>query len=57
MPRCSQKDRSCYICDADKHPQLEKQTRLCDACRKKLQGKKSFKLLVSDKISKKATAR
>lgn len=43
LPHCSQKDRSCYICDADKHPQLEKQTRLCDACRKKLQGKKSFK--------------
>lgn len=36
LPHCAQKDRSCYICDADKHPQLEKQTRLCEPCKKKL---------------------
>lgn len=36
LPHCAQKDRSCYICDADKHPQLEKQTRLCENCKKKL---------------------
>ena len=36
LPHCPQKDRSCYICDADKKPQLEKQTRLCRNCKKKL---------------------
>lgn len=36
LPHCGRKDRSCYICDADKHPQLEKQTRLCEECKKKL---------------------
>lgn len=36
LPHCAQKDRSCYICDADKKPQLEKQTRLCEHCKKKL---------------------
>lgn len=36
LPHCPQMDRSCYICDADKRPQLEKQTRLCEQCKKKL---------------------
>ena len=36
LPHCAQKDRSCYICDADKKPQLEKQTRLCEHCKKNL---------------------
>lgn len=36
LPHCGNKDRSCYICDADKKPQLEKQTRLCPDCKEKL---------------------
>ena len=36
LPHCGNKDRSCYICNADKHPQLEKQTRLCPDCKEKL---------------------
>ena len=36
LPHCGNKDRSCYICDADKRPQLEKQTRLCPDCKDKL---------------------
>lgn len=32
LPHCKNKDRSCYICDADKTPQLNKQTRLCPNC-------------------------
>lgn len=26
----------CYICDADKHPQLEKEVRLCPVCKEYL---------------------
>jgi len=36
LPHCPNKDRSCYICDAAKHPQLDKQTRLCPDCKEKL---------------------
>lgn len=36
LHHCGNKDRSCYICDADKRPQLEKQTRLCPDCKEKL---------------------
>ena len=36
LPHCSHDDRSCYICDANKRPQLEKQTRLCPTCKAKL---------------------
>jgi archaemetzincin len=36
LPHCSLGDRSCYICDANKHPQLEKQTQLCPVCKAKL---------------------
>lgn len=37
LDHCSQNDRSCYICDADKHPQLEKEVRLCPVCKAELQ--------------------
>ena len=43
LPHCGEKDRSCYICDADKTPKLEKQTRICPLCRKKLLETKAFK--------------
>lgn len=36
LPHCPRNDRSCYICDADKTPQLEKQYRLCPECKKRL---------------------
>lgn len=39
LPHCGNKDRSCYICDADKRPQLEKQTRLCPECKSRLLGR------------------
>ena len=39
LDHCPYDDRSCYICDADKHPQLECQTRLCEHCKKELLGK------------------
>lgn len=37
LDHCPQNDRSCYICDADKHPQLEKEVRLCPVCKEELQ--------------------
>lgn len=43
LPHCGQKDRSCYICDANKTPQLEKQTRLCAPCREKLYAAQAIK--------------
>ena len=43
LPHCEQKDRTCYICDADKTPQPEKQTRLCEQCKKKLMKSKIIK--------------
>lgn len=43
LPHCAQNDRSCYICDANKVPQLEKQYRLCPECKKKLLKCKSMK--------------
>ena len=36
LDHCPQNDRSCYICDADKHPQLEKEVRLCPVCKEYL---------------------
>lgn len=36
MPHCSENDRSCYMCDADKVPRLEKEVRLCESCREEL---------------------
>ncbi|MGX8697799.1 MAG: hypothetical protein ACSW8D_15580 [Prevotella sp.] len=39
LPHCKNKDRSCYICDANKTPQLKKQIRLCPDCLKKLLDK------------------
>lgn len=43
LPHCAQNDRTCYICDANKVPQLEKQYRLCPECKKKLLKCKSMK--------------
>lgn len=39
LDHCPYNDRSCYICDAYEHPQLECQTRLCERCKKELLGK------------------
>lgn len=39
LPHCKNKDRTCYMCDANGTPQLKKQTRLCDDCRAKLLNK------------------
>ena len=36
LDHCPYDDRSCYICDAKKHPKLEPQTRLCEHCKKEL---------------------
>lgn len=36
LSHCKNNDRSCYICDANKIPQLEKQVRLCPDCLNKL---------------------
>jgi len=36
LDHCPQNDRSCYMCDADKVPQLEKEVWLCEACRETL---------------------
>jgi len=36
LDHCPQNDRSCYMCDADKHPQLEKEVRLCPVCKAEL---------------------
>ena len=38
MPHCSEDDRSCYMCDADGTPQLEKEVRLCESCRETIVG-------------------
>lgn len=39
LKHCPNNDRKCYICDANKKPQLEKQIFLCPTCKKKLLNK------------------
>ena len=43
LPHCPRNDRSCYICDANKTPQLEKQYRLCPECKKRLMECRSLR--------------
>ena len=36
LKHCPNNDRNCYICDANKKPQLEKQIYICGTCKQKL---------------------
>ena len=36
LHHCPNNDRKCYICDANRKPQLEKQIYLCETCKEKL---------------------
>lgn len=36
LDHCSQNDRSCYMCDADKRPRLELEVQLCPVCKAEL---------------------